>query len=91
MQNPASEEMFEEYPFDLKEMIKSYSVTQWYAEDTFFPIKAMILMTMVMNSEEMGLPEVDFEVEVDAQMVINCSDYGEPVSIELPLEAEYAV
>lgn len=91
MQNPASEDIFGEMPFDLGEMVENYSVTQWYAKDTYFPIKATIEITMVMSSEDMDLPGEGFEIEADIEMVINWSNYGEPVSIELPPEAEYAV
>ena len=77
---------------DLVDMIKKVNVTQWYAKDTFFPMKADMSMTMVMTPENMGDEMMgDMEMEMDMTMNIEFSDYNEPVSIELPPDAKNAV
>ena len=85
MQN--MEEMYAESPFDLEEVLKSYSAIQWFAKDTYFPIKATMQMTMVMSSDIMGVPGEEFEMEMEVSTYIVWENYGEPVSIELPQEA----
>jgi hypothetical protein len=78
---------------DLMDMIKEIGVTQWYAKDTFFPMKSDMSMTMVMNSEDMDPSGMmgDMEMGMDMTMNMEFSNYNEPVSIELPPEAANAV
>ena len=85
MQN--MEEMYAESPFDLEEVLKSYSAIQWFAKDTCLPMKATMQMTMVMSSDIMGVPGEEFEMEMDVSTYVVWENYGEPVSIELPQEA----
>ena len=78
---------------DLMDMIKEIEVTQWYAKDTFFPMKSDMSMTMVMTSEDMDPSGMmgDMEMEMDMTMNMEFNNYNEPVSIELPPEAANAV
>ncbi len=81
-------EDFEDY---LDEMVRSLSIKQWIAKDTYFPMKVEIEMNMEFNPEEMGYPEEEGEVSVDMSMTMLIFNYNQPVSIELPPEAEDAI
>jgi len=60
-----------------KDMIKGCSVTQWVAKDTSLLAKGVVQMNLDLTSDDMViLVEVKFH------------DYNEPVSINLPSEAE---
>jgi hypothetical protein len=78
---------------DLGDMIKSYSVKEWVARDTLFPMKVETRMTMVMSPETLNLPpdEGEFEMTMDLQSSAVYRNHNSPVSIELPAEAEEAV
>lgn len=74
-------------PLDMEEAtdaITDFSVKQWYAVDTFLPIKSEMHMAMV--DEETG-------ADIDMNMVMNMkySKVNEPVTIVLPPEAKEAV
>jgi len=73
---------------DLSEIITDFSVEQWVDKDTYFIRKSTIDMTMKFSPEVTGMP---FEMTWDIAMTILIYDINEPVTIELPPEAEDAV
>jgi len=74
----------------LQEMFTSFSVKQWVAKDTYFPIKAEIDMVIDPASAAMGL-QVEESVPAGISMVLLFYNYNQPVSIVLPPEAEEAI
>ncbi len=76
---------------ELADMIKDFSVTQWYAKDTFFPMKAEIEMEMVITAEDMGVPGEEGSMDMNISMTMNFKDYNKSVSIKLPSEANEAM
>jgi hypothetical protein len=73
----------------LQEIFRSFSVKQWVAKDTYFMAKAEMDMAVELTSEAMGFPEEGILI-MDIAMVLLAYDYNQPVSIELPPEAEEA-
>ena len=84
-------ELVGEMPAFSEEMFRSFSVKQWVAKGTYFLTKAKIDVAMELTSEAMGLPEEEGVMTMDISMVLLCYDYNQPVSIELPPEAEEAI
>lgn len=78
-------------PSELSEMIEDFSVVQWYAKDTFYPMKVEMVMDMVITSEMMGEMAGGGEMDMDMAISMNFKDYNQPVSIELPAEAQGAM
>ncbi len=76
---------------EFMEMVEEFSVTQWYAKDTFFPMKSEMDMKMTMTAEMMGGAPMDGDMDVDMSMTINFRNYNKPVSIVLPAAASDAV
>jgi len=74
----------------LQEIFRSFSVKQWVAKDTYFMTKAEIDMAVELTPEAMGFPEEEGILTMDIAMVLLAYDYNQPVSIELPPEAEEA-
>lgn len=71
-------------PFELtKDSISNYSVTGWYAQDTYFPMK--VSQEYNVTFEE-GSDKLTGHYTVDIVLY----DYNEPVSIQLPAEAQGA-
>ncbi len=56
-------------------------------------VKTEMDLAMEMSSDAMGVPETDGEFAFDIEMYMDMTiyDYNQPVSIELPPEAEDAV
>ena len=75
----------------LQEMFQSFSVKQWIAKDTYFLTKAEIDMAMELTPELMGYPEEEGLLTMDIAMNLLAYSYNQPVSIELPPEAEEAL
>lgn len=75
----------------LDEMFRSFSVRQWIAKDTYLLTKQEIEMTMEFTPEAMGFPEEEGEAAIDLFITLLFYDYNQPVSIELPPEAENAM
>ena len=79
------------------DMFKEMSIKDWIAKDTYFPMKTemQMKMVMVMTEENIPVPEAEepFEITMDMDIDIDILfyDYNEPVSIELPEEAESAI
>ncbi len=75
----------------LDEVFRSYSVKQWIAKDTYFLAKAEIELDMELTPEAMGYPEEEGEMTLEVSIILVAYDYNQPVSIELPPEAEEAI
>lgn len=73
----------------LDEAFYSFSVKQWIAKDTYFLTKVEIDMAIELTAEAMGVEEG--EVSIDSAMTMLVYNYNQPVSIELPPEAEEAI
>ncbi len=74
----------------LQKTLKSARVKQWYATDTFFPIKREFELVLGGNSQDFGLPDEEVKVTVQMISTYNYFKFNEPVEIELPPEAEKA-
>jgi len=66
----------------------SFSVKQWIAKDTYFLTKVEIDMAIELTAEAMEVEEG--AVSIDSAMTVLAYNYNQPVSIELPPEAEEA-
>lgn len=66
----------------------SFSVKQWIAKDTYFLTKVEIDMAIELTAEAMEVEEG--EMSIDSAMTMLVYNYNQPVSIELPPEAEEA-
>jgi hypothetical protein len=78
---------------DLEDVITDFSVRYWIAADTYFTLKVSEDITMVFTPESFGIPpELVGEFDATAHMAITITMHhiNEPVSIELPPEAEEA-
>ncbi len=80
-----------EMPAFTEEMFRSFSVKQWVAKDTYFLAKGEMDMTVELTPEAMGFPEEEGVMTMDITINLLCYDYNQPVSIELPPEAEEAI
>jgi len=80
----------EALPFT-EEMFRSFTVKQWVAKDTYFLAKAEIDMSVELTAEAMGFPEEEGVMTMDIAMDFLAYNYNQPVSIELPPEAEGAI
>jgi outer membrane lipoprotein-sorting protein len=66
----------------------TFSVKQWIAQDTYFLMKVDIDMDLELTPEVMGMPEEEGVATIGLVMNLLAYDYNQPVSIELPSEAE---
>jgi hypothetical protein len=69
----------------LEEVLRSFSVKQWVIKDTYFIAKAKIDISTEFPPETLGPSKIDID------MVLLSYNYNQPVSIELPPEAEEAI
>ena len=76
-----TEEIFNEASYSL-------SVEQWVAKDTYFLMKVEIDTTIELTAEAMQVTEG--EMTIDTVLNLLAYNYNQPVSIELPPEAEEA-
>jgi hypothetical protein len=67
----------------------SFSFKQWIAKDTYFLTKVEIDMSIELTAEAMEVEEG--EASIDSTMTMLAYNYNQPVSIELPPEAEEAI
>ena len=78
---------------DLSKVFKSYSVKEWIAQDKYLPVKAEIKASLEIRPQDMG--ETPESADMD-KMTMNISeqvkylDYGKPVTVQLPTEAQNA-
>ena len=84
------EDILEEFEEMLGDIIRDYSMKMWIAKDTSFLIKTEIELAMELTPEIMGVPDEEGEMAIDMVMTMLMYDYNQPVSIELPPEAEDA-
>ncbi len=93
MVQPGMGDIIAEEKVDPQEMIESGSLRMWIAKDSLFLMKDKMEMRMVVSSEAVKLPlgEEEFEMIVDVKVSSTHHNYNQPVSIELPPEAEEAV
>ena len=77
-------------PFN-EEIFRSFSVKQWVAKDTYFLTRAEIDVALELTPEAMGFPGEEGLLTMDIAMVLLAYNYNQPVSIELPPEAEEAI
>ena len=75
----------------LQEAFKNFSIKQWVAKDTYFLTKVEMYMAMELTPEALGYPEEEGLMTMDITMDLLAYNYNQPVSIELPPEAEEAV
>lgn len=78
---------------DLEELITDVSVRQWVAQDTFFTRKTAIDLTMALTPEALGVSSEeagDFDGTAQLALVMTLHHVNQPVTIELPPEAEQA-
>lgn len=73
----------------LDEAFYSFSVKQWIAKDTYFLVKVEIDMTIELTAEALEVEEG--ELSIDSALTMLAYNYNQPVSIELPPEAEEAI
>jgi hypothetical protein len=81
----------EEFEGLLDEIFQSYSVKVWITKDTYFLAKAEIDLAIELTPEAMGIMDEEGEMAIEATLTILIYDHNQPVSIELPPEAENAV
>jgi hypothetical protein len=75
----------------MKEVFEGFSVKQWIARDTYLLCKAEIEMVLEMTPEAMGFPDEEGSLTMEIVISLLAYDYNQPVSIELPPEAENAI
>jgi outer membrane lipoprotein-sorting protein len=75
----------------LEEMFNSFSVKQWIAKDTHFLMKAEIDMTIESTPELVDYLGEEGETSLDITINFRAYNYNQPVTIELPPEAEEAI
>jgi len=75
----------------MKEIFEGFSVKQWIARDTYLLCKAEIEMALEITPEAMGFPDEEGSLTMEIAMSLLAYDYNQPVSIELPPEAENAI
>jgi hypothetical protein len=75
----------------LQDIFSSFSVKQWVAKDTYLLMKTKIDMTIETTPELMDYLGEEVEVSMDINLTFLAYNYNEPVTIELPSEAEAAI
>ncbi len=75
----------------LRKTLKNVEVRQWYAVDTFLPLKGQFKLVMGGNSRDFGFPGEELNLTMTMDLTYNYSKFNEPVELELPPEAEKAV
>jgi hypothetical protein len=90
LEMPDMTDMPEDFEDYLDEMFDSFTEKLWVAKDSYLPMKVEVEVTMEFTAEEMGSPD-EGEVAADLFMSMLIFNYNQPVSIELPPEAENAI
>lgn len=76
---------------NLEDVFDEISYTVWIDKDNELIRKMDINMVMEMDAEQFGAGESEFDnMSMDISMQMNIRDFNEPVSIDLPEEAEDA-
>ena len=75
----------------LQEIFRSFSVKQWIAKDTYFLTKADMDVAMELTPDVLSYLGDEGEMSMDITLSFLAYNYNQPVSIELPPEAEEAI
>jgi hypothetical protein len=89
LEQPGIGEQLAEMP-DLDSMIQKMTIKIWVAKDTYFLMKAVVAMTLVIDAQAMGMPAGEGTATIELSLQMAAHDYNEPVSVELPAEAATA-
>ena len=84
-------DMPEDVEYRHDEMFNSFSVKQGDDKDSYLPMKVEVEMSVEVTPEEMGYPGEEGKASIDLFMTMLMFNYNQPVSIELPPEAEDAM
>jgi hypothetical protein len=74
----------------IRNMCDDLSVTYYIAKDTYFLMKSVIDMTFTLTAEDLGFTDEEGSMTMDITAETVAYDYNQPISIELPPEAENA-
>jgi hypothetical protein len=76
----------------VSDMFKDLSYNVWVDKDTKQLKKMRMTMDIELNSADAGIVDADFEkMTMNMTVEMTMKDYNEPVSINLPAEAEDAI
>jgi hypothetical protein len=75
----------------IRKMYDNVSVIYYIAKDTHFLIKSAMDMTITLTANDLGFPEEEGSMTMVIATEMLAFDYNQPVSIELPQEAEDAI
>jgi hypothetical protein len=75
----------------VEDIFSSYSVKTWIAKDDYFLMKVELDVAMESTPEVMDYMGEAGEMSIDITIVFLAYDFNEPVTIELPPEAEDAI
>jgi hypothetical protein len=87
--NPLTSQMDIELP-DFENFISSMSFKVWVAKDTYFIMKARIVMTVDLTPEALGQPEGEDNLTINVTLNMEASKYNQVPAIQLPTAAESA-
>ena len=74
----------------IQEVFSDFAIKQWIAKDTYFLMKAEIDTVMELTSEFRDYMGEEGEMSIDSTLSFLAYNYNQPVTIELPPEAEEA-
>jgi len=89
LEQPGMGEQLAQMP-DLDSMVQKMTFKIWVAKDTYFLMKAIVNMTLVMDAEAMGMPAGEGTATIELSLQMAAHDYNEPISVELPAGAATA-
>jgi len=75
----------------IEDVFQDFSVKQWIAKDTYFLTKTEVAMLLELTPAAIGFPGEEGIMTMDVTMNMLAYNYNQPVSIELPPEAEEAI
>ena len=76
---------------DMESLLSSMSFKVWVAKDTYYLMKARMVMTVELPSEALGAPEGDDHMTINLTLNMEASQYNQSIDIELPAEAQSAL
>ena len=74
----------------LHDIFQNFSIKHWIAKDTYFIMKIEIDMITELTPEVQEYFGEEGTISMDTSLVFRAYKYNQPVSIELPPEAEEA-
>lgn len=75
----------------LNELANNISVKFWIAKDNYYLTRIEYDIALDITPEDLGMPEEEGRVTADMNMIFDVHEINQPISIELPPEAEDAV